>query len=186
MDDVHVIRELEQLKGLSVPLRFRIIKELMTEPMSTAELAKALDERPNKLHYHVSELERLGLIEVAETREKGNLIERAYRPVASYFRIDSGLFRGSSEASNALVQNALALLDTTAVDLERLAAVDDFGGDLSDEIVQMHLRLQLTSDDADELRQRLRDLLHEFADRDDPQAPSEVRLTVVTYPWKPE
>lgn len=183
MPDVHVIRELEQLKGLSVPLRFRIIKELMAHPMSTAELAKALDEPANKLHYHVAELERLGLIEVAETREKGNLIARAYRPIASYFRIDSGLFRNAGEASNVLLQNAMALLDTTAVDLAHLEAALDGDRDLSEELLQTHLQLQLADDDAQELRERLRALLDEFRERDVDDAESEIRLTLMLYPW---
>lgn len=184
MRDVHVIRDLEQLKGLSVPLRFRIVKELMQDAMSTAELARSLGEPANKLHYHVAELERLGLIRVAETREKGNLIERAYRPVAGYFRIDPTLFRGGSGmAQDALLHSATALLDTTAVDLDRLARATDSDRDLAEEILQTHLRLRLAPDDAQELRRRLRELLEDFQDREPPDAAPEVRLTLVLYPW---
>jgi len=186
MRDVHVIRDLEQLKGLSDPLRFRVVKALMERAMSTAELAKALDETPNKLHYHVAELDRLGLIMVIETREKGNLIERVYAPVAAYFRIDAGLFRQSREASDVMLQNAQALLDTTVVDLDRLARADNVGLELSRELLQTHLRLRLSPDDLDELRERLRALLNEFGERDDPQAASEARLTVMVYPWSDE
>mgnify|MGYP006277485703 CR=1 FL=1 len=183
MRDVHVIQDLEQLKGLTEPLRFRIIKALMEGPTSTAELARALDEKPNKLHYHVSELQRLGLIEVAAAREKGNLIERAYRPVASYFRIDPGLFRNAGEASSVLVQNAMALLDTTAVDLERVEAAMGHDRDLSAEILQTHLTLHLSDEDAQELRERLRTLLDEFRGREVDDAEREIRLTLVLYPW---
>ena len=186
MRDVHVIRDLEQLKGLSDPLRFRVIKALMERAMSTAELAKALGERPNKLHYHVAELERLGLIAVTETREKGNLIERVYAPVAAYFRIDAGLFREAHEASDVLLQNAQALLDTTAVDLDRLATADDAGLELSRELLQAHLRLRLSPEDLNELHERLRALVDEFSGRDDPEAESEARLTVIAYPWPDE
>ena len=73
MRDVHVRSDLDQLKGLSHPLRFLIVKLLMQGAISTAELARALGEPPNKLHYHVAERDRLGLIEVAEMLEKGKL-----------------------------------------------------------------------------------------------------------------
>ena len=71
-------------------------------------------------------------------------IEWPYRPSASYYRIDQGLSRDAGEARDVLLQNAQALLDTTAVDLEPLAGADDSGLDLSDEILRTHIRRRMS------------------------------------------
>src|SRR3954463_2765977 len=90
---VHTISDLAALRAISDPLRTRILRELRDVPRSTAQVAARLGEGTTKLHYHMNELERNGLVELVETRQKGNLIEKYYRAVAGFFRVDPALFQ---------------------------------------------------------------------------------------------
>ena len=64
------------IRALHCPTRWRIIELLGRGPASTSEIAESLQRegtvrgRPI-LYYHLSELQNVGIIEVAEYREEG-------------------------------------------------------------------------------------------------------------------
>src|SRR4051794_8691867 len=109
---VHTIADLAALRAISDPLRTRILRELREVSRTTAQVAGILGEGTTKLHYHMNELERNGLIEVVETRQKGNLIEKYYRSVADFFRVDPALFQAGPEALEAFYTSAAGMLET--------------------------------------------------------------------------
>jgi len=63
-------------RALHCPMRWRIIEFLRDGPAPTSRIAELLQRegamrgRPN-LYYHLSELQKAGIIEVAEYREEG-------------------------------------------------------------------------------------------------------------------
>lgn len=59
----------------------------MVEPGSAAMLAVRLELPRQKVNYHLKELERHGLVELAEERRKGNVTERVYRATAASYVI---------------------------------------------------------------------------------------------------
>ncbi|MFF5258336.1 ArsR/SmtB family transcription factor [Actinomadura viridis] len=66
-------------RGLS-PLRRRLLEEL-TRPASASELAERLGLTRQRVNYHLRELERLGLVELAGERRRRGFIERRMRAV---------------------------------------------------------------------------------------------------------
>ncbi|GAA1369846.1 helix-turn-helix domain-containing protein [Streptomyces beijiangensis] len=68
------------------PIRSRILAAL-AEPGSAAMLAVRLGLPRQKVNYHLKELERHGLVELAEERRKGNVTERIYRATAASYVI---------------------------------------------------------------------------------------------------
>lgn len=85
MDDIletYDLETIEQVRAVADELRMRIIKQLMLQAMTVTQLANVFGEAANKLHYHVRELERVGLLKKVETREKGAILEKYYRAVA--------------------------------------------------------------------------------------------------------
>lgn len=62
--------------------------------MTVTQLGEDLGESPAKLHYHVRELERLGVIHLVETREKGGVLEKYYRAVARNIQVPPDVLRG--------------------------------------------------------------------------------------------
>jgi DNA-binding transcriptional ArsR family regulator len=95
LDDVYYLTTLDQVHTLADPLRVRILERLGHEPMTVKMLGVALNEAPAKIHYHVRELERIGVIQLVETREKGGVIEKYYRALAHRFSLSSDLLHTS-------------------------------------------------------------------------------------------
>jgi DNA-binding transcriptional ArsR family regulator len=185
MGDVHVVDTLDALRALSDPLKLRIIESLRPEPLTASQVARQLGEKPNKLHYHVTELERAGLIRVAETRQKGNLLERYYRPAADFFRVDPALFGKGPEGLAAFYQSVAGLLDQTDADLR--AAID--AGRVTEAEAaasrRMLVRSRLSEADAAEFGRRLDALLEEFGRRSLPEGGTRIALTLLFYAERP-
>ena len=77
------------------PIRSRILAAL-AEPGSAAMLAGRLGLPRQKVNYHLKELERHGLVELAEERRKGNVTERVYRATASSYVISPSVLAAVS------------------------------------------------------------------------------------------
>src|SRR5262249_62127159 len=68
-------------KALADPLRIRLVEWLMDRPRSARELADCAGLPADRLYYHLGQLERAGLIEVAEYRRLARgKAERVYAP----------------------------------------------------------------------------------------------------------
>jgi DNA-binding transcriptional ArsR family regulator len=80
--EIYYLETVEQLRAIADDLRQRIWEALARQRMTVTQLGEALGEPPARIHYHVRELERLGLVNLVETREKGGILEKYYRPVA--------------------------------------------------------------------------------------------------------
>ena len=99
MDDLpemYSISSLDQMRAIADDLRIRIFDRLTRQPMTVTQLGDALGVAPAKAHYHVRELERVGLVKLVETREKGGILEKYYRAVARDIAVSPGLLRGLS------------------------------------------------------------------------------------------
>jgi len=87
LPETYELETIEQLRAVAAELRLRVIERLTLQAMTVTQLAELLGEAPNKLHYHVRELERVGLLKKVETREKGAILEKYYRAVAKNIMI---------------------------------------------------------------------------------------------------
>lgn len=85
MDDLperYSLETVEQLRGIADPLRIRIFEALAQRPLTATQVGDELQIAAPKAHYHVRELERLGLVTLAESRERGGIVEKYFRAVA--------------------------------------------------------------------------------------------------------
>lgn len=98
------IDSIEQLRAVADVLRMHILNVLTDQPMTVTQLGEALGQAPAKMHYHVRELEKVGLLRLVETREKGGILEKYYQPVAKDFTVSNSLFlRANPDESLATV-----------------------------------------------------------------------------------
>jgi DNA-binding transcriptional ArsR family regulator len=97
-------------KALADPLRIRLVEALWESPRSARELADWLGVPADRLYYHLGQLERAGLIRVAEyqPRARGK-VERVYAPVEVEPPTDAG-----PEETAAFLG---AVLDATNLDI---------------------------------------------------------------------
>lgn len=74
-----------QLKALSDPLRAEMMIRLCERPYTGQLLSEKFDISRAKIHYHLKELEKNGLIEIVYTEEKNGIIQKFYQSVAKGF-----------------------------------------------------------------------------------------------------
>src|SRR6266704_2358817 len=70
-------------QALADPMRIRLLECLWGRPQSAKEIATWAGLPPDRLYYHLTQLEQAGLIEIAEYRRlAGGKVERVYRPTS--------------------------------------------------------------------------------------------------------
>jgi DNA-binding transcriptional ArsR family regulator len=98
--EVFYLTTIEQARTIADPLRLRLLGYLTSEALTVTQLGERVGESPAKVHYHVRELERIGVVRLVETREKGGILEKYYRAVAKNIQMSPDLLR-TTPASEA-------------------------------------------------------------------------------------
>jgi DNA-binding transcriptional ArsR family regulator len=98
------IENIEQLRAVADLLRLRIIDLLEKQPMTVTQLGEMMGEAPAKVHYHVRELEKVGLLKLVETREKGGILEKYYQPIARDLSVNKALLSAPADESTAMLR----------------------------------------------------------------------------------
>ncbi|MBB6568182.1 helix-turn-helix domain-containing protein [Kribbella sandramycini] len=84
------IEEAETVRVALSPVRRRLL-ELLREPGSASELAKVLGVTRQRVNYQLRELEKAGLVEVVEERQRRGFVERVFRAVDGAVVVDPGV-----------------------------------------------------------------------------------------------
>ena len=179
---VYIVRELDQVKALTDPLRSKILEVLVNHEMTTKQVAQFLGEPPTKLYRHVDTLHKVGLIDMVRTNQKNGITEKYYRAVGSTFRIDQKLFAQdlSDGAMDSAVEVMLNALENTVVEVqEALKRKIENAQDLKFTFHQK--TLNISTDKIEELNNRLTSIIDEYASENDPNVPR-YRVGLIFYP----
>jgi DNA-binding transcriptional ArsR family regulator len=112
----------EHVGALAHPLRLQILTLLADTPRTNQQIAELLGESPARLHFHVRELARAGLIHMVEQRPKGGVIEKYYLAAARGYRLAPALVSGAGAEQDV----ALNAWDSARQDL--VEAIDAYEG----------------------------------------------------------
>jgi DNA-binding transcriptional ArsR family regulator len=185
--DTHLLRTLEEVRALSDPLRLRIMDCLRDGPLTVGQVAQRLGEKTTKLYYHFADLEKQGLIEAVETRQRGNLLEKYYLPVAKYFQVDSAIYQSGPEALGEFFKGVRQMLDRTAQNLKQAIDAQRFTENETADAILTFRKGRMTATEVSEFRERLGALIREFSERDrGPDATIPIALAVVFHTTTPE
>jgi len=186
------IKDLETLRAVSDPLRVQIVELLTVENLTVKQVAEKLGLAPSKLYYHFTTLEKLGLIEVAETRMVANMVEKVYHSSADIVDIDPSLFKFSREGGNEPFEMVLSsTIDATRDDIIRSLQARQFqleqGADEQPRrFIINRLISRVSEERIGEFQDRLMKLLEEFESENDTSARGSklqpYALTVAFYP----
>jgi DNA-binding transcriptional ArsR family regulator len=178
------IHDLETARIAFRPPRPAVVERLR-QPMTVAELATSLGEPASRLYYHVNELERVGLIEVVEVRDRGNLREKVYRVIAPSIRVDPAVFQTGGDGADLLQETVLTILAAAGDAFRRAARADQISATAAPSMVHAHDELRLAPADAAELAKRARALVEEFRARGRAELPISVQLTALVVAIEP-
>lgn len=184
------ISDLETLRAVSDPLRVQILELLEGQVLTVRQVAEKLGLAPSKLYYHFGALEKIGLIEVAETRMVANMLEKTFTSTASLLEVDPSLFKFSKEGDDEPLSILLAsTIDATREDLLRSLQARRFQlGQGAPEQPRRVIINRLVSHVSDaritEFQERLTQLLQEFEAEDKASQNGDqlYALTVALYP----
>jgi DNA-binding transcriptional ArsR family regulator len=109
--ELYELETIEQLRAIADPLRVRIIELIAERPMTVTQVGEALGVPANKAHYHVRELERVGVARIVETREKSGILEKYFQTVARGLSVPPSLLsQASPDESVAAATEVLQLV----------------------------------------------------------------------------
>lgn len=100
-----VLSSLEEIKTISDPFRLKILFLFDEDntPMTVKQMADKLEEVPSKVHYHVKELEKIGVLEIVKTKEKSGIVEKFYLPTAETFKVERSIGGANEEIEHMQV-----------------------------------------------------------------------------------
>lgn len=184
------ISDLETLRAIADPLRVQIMELLEGQKLTVKQVAEKLGLAPSKLYYHFGALEKLGLIEVAETRMVANMLEKKFKAAAEALEVDPSLFKFSKEGDNEPINILLAsTIDATREDLFRSLQARQFqleqGADEQPRRLIINRVVSRVSEErVGEFQDRLVKLIQEFEadDKVSKSTDQPYALTVAFYP----
>lgn len=80
---IQLVQRTDQAEAIFHPVRQRLL-ELLGEPGSAASVAEAAGIPRQHAHYHLRELERVGLVKLVHERKRGNVTERTLLAARAY------------------------------------------------------------------------------------------------------
>lgn len=184
------ISDLETLRAIADPLRMQIVELLEGQKLTVKQVAEKLGLAPSKLYYHFGALEKLGLIEVAETRMVSNMLEKKFKAAAEALEVDPSLFKFSKEGDNEPINILVSsTIDATREDLIRSMQARQFQLEHGAEETPRRIIVNRVVSSASEKRieefqERLIKLIQEFEaeDKTSKSTDQPYALTVAFYP----
>ena len=186
------ITDLETLRAISDPLRVQIVELLLGQNLTVKQVAEKLGLAPSKLYYHFTTLEKLGLIEVAETRMVSNMVEKIFTSGADALDVDPAIFRFSREGDNEPFTAAIAsIVDATREDIVRSLQARQFqleqgAPEKSRRFIINRVISRIPEARVEEFQERLVQMLKEFETENDTSVRGSrhqpYALTVAFYP----
>jgi predicted ArsR family transcriptional regulator len=139
---------LEEARALSHPLRLRILRLCLDEPLTNKELASRLNLHPGTILHHVRTLVATGFLNEEEWRRgPRGTTEKPYRTTLKSWRLEIE----DARSGPALLH---AILDAVG------AEVDEAGPDAV--VEQARMAMRLTPEQLDQLQARIQALIAEF------------------------
>lgn len=162
--DTYKIRDLEQVRLLSDPLKLRLLQAFAESAKTTKQVAAELGESVTKLYRHVDALHDSGLLTIVEEKQKRGATERTFRAVAQRFEADRALF--SDDAGEGAADAARDVL--RVAEAEILDVLTRSGNDDAEEPILFHARGRASPEKIAELRAVLEEWLDSVSSCEQP------------------
>ncbi len=179
MLESYEIENIEQLRAIADMLRLRIFEMLQQKPMTVTQLGEELGEAPAKVHYHVRELEKVGLLRLVETREKGGILEKYYQPIAREISVEKSLLSAPPDEALAMTGALLNQMKDGFQGAFREALKQK---DTKPRVSLSYSRLYLTSEEQEQLLKQIAELVKPFENKRGVPEELEIPAFLIMYP----
>ena len=175
---VKCLRDPAQVAALLDPTR-RLILARLAEPDSAAGLSRTLGQPRQRLNYHLRELEKAGLVELHERRQRGNCTERVMRAVARSYVITPGVLGGlfadpGRQVGGTTPDTLLALAGRILDDVAELSEAGEASGERAATLAATaEIRFARPEDRdafAEDVQHEVAALIREYHDESGPEA----------------
>lgn len=161
MKETYKIKDPEQVRLLTDPLKLQLIRAFAENAKTTKQVAVELGESVTKLYRHVDALHDAGLLVIAEKKQKRGTIERTFRAVAQRFEVDQSLFGDEmGEETSSAFRDMLRVVEAEIFDA--MANPDD---DKDKKPIIMRMRRKASPEQIAEMRKALTEWC-ELAEKD--------------------
>jgi len=167
-----------QAKVFSNKLRIKIFSLFDDEVAKTSkQIADQMGLPASKVHYHVRELAKVGLLVLTETKEKGGVIEKYYLPVAKqiHIRLIDDETRDEGEKSGEYLISKSYFRDYQEEFLEAIERKDERKKSKKSEgehgTFMSASTLRLTEEKHKQMVAELRQFMEKWSSLEDPEGP---------------
>lgn len=147
IQETYLVELPEQASALINPLRAEILAQLK-QPRSATEIAKKLNETPQRINYHLKTLQKVGLIHKVGTRQVRNLVEVLYQSIAKTFLLAESLSIGKDTIQKMKDQGSLLHLIHTSERMKQDALLLMEQSDENEIVPSASLQMQVNLADA--------------------------------------
>lgn len=188
MKEFFEVTDPEALKSLAIAERVKILELFEDlEPRTAKQIATELGENAARLHYHVKELVRVGLLEQVDTRVKGSIVEKYYEPVAKVIQVKLQLM--IEENAQQLSDVMFTPFRTTEKDLMRtlnrfVASDQDVRKEYKNTFALNFTEFYLSQEERNELVDEISELLHKYKGKSE-QGRRKFKFFDVLFPLTP-
>jgi len=179
MLESYEIENIEQLRTIADMLRLRIFEILQHKPMTVTQLGEEMGEAPAKVHYHVRELERVGLLRLVETREKGGILEKYYQPIAREISVEKSLLSAPPDEALSMIG---ALLNQMKDGFQRAFRLALEQKEMKPRVSLSYTRMYVTAEEQEQLQKQIFELVKPYETRRGIEGEIEVPAFLIVYP----
>jgi DNA-binding transcriptional ArsR family regulator len=119
----YCLTSFDQLKIMTDPIRSKILWEIQGEAKTGTMIAELINLSAQKVHYHLSELEKANIVVIEKTELKNGIVQKFYRPIAKEVSFEKLLplyGEMESELSESVRENMMGSLDKTKSILKKV------------------------------------------------------------------
>ncbi len=189
MQELLVLKSLDEIKIFAEPLRVQILESLMGDPLTVRQVAERLEEKPTKLYHHFEVMEAAGLIKKVRSQKKRGTVESYYQAAAQNITMDPNLFTGekpSDESLETLIAALTSLFQSTLAALRSsLREGLIIPGDPQRTGMLAGFEIEATPEQLQEIHHKLKELMKAADKVERKGGPLHYKLTVAFFPTKP-
>lgn len=179
MNEVFVVKDLEQIKALSSPYRISIIEAFNGEEATAKHISSKIGEPHSKVNYHIKLLAKVGLLTLVKESPKYGVIEKYYQPIAKSFVIDSKVTNSSDEVDKF----KSAVFDRISKDFIENSRNPEI--DLPCKITY-DSNVYMTRDEIQEINKKISELLAPYHDKEEKEHAIKCSVGMVITPLEKE